>query len=181
MEIREKTIVGKWKFFSLAVRSRVVYWRWAWLTSTFAWTTWKNYAKQASEIRRKNAIALAHALETQARRALDCWLAFKLQVQGEGQQGLANARQEMAAAQFLRRHPFIKTPSEAFLAGLTHGSVEVVCLDGEEGAGLRKLSLYDFVKSHPLRSEQQQAGDSTFSPAKATSRKQAHKIIATHQ
>ena len=158
MEIREKTIVGKWKFFSLAVRSRVVYWRWAWLTSTFAWTTWKNYAKQASEIRRKNAIALAHALETQARRALDCWLAFKLQVQGEGQQGLANARQEMAAAQFLRRHPFIKTPSEAFLAGLTHGSVEVVCLDGEEGAGLRKLSLYDFVKSHPLRSAQQQTG-----------------------
>jgi len=42
-------------------------------------------------------------------------------------------------------------------AGLTHGASEVVCLEGEEGPTLSKISrsqgtLYQFVKSQPLRS-----------------------------
>ena len=28
MEIKEKTIVSKWKFMSMAIRARVIYWRW---------------------------------------------------------------------------------------------------------------------------------------------------------
>lgn len=76
----------------------------------------------------------------------------------------------VGAAQFLRRHPFIKTPSDAFLAGLTHGSVEVVCLEGEEGPTLSKMSrsgspwracLQQHTQTHTITYQETQATSSS--------------------
>lgn len=83
MEIREKSIVGKWKFLSMTIRARVIYWRWMYLMATFAWKDWRAFTKASLEMKRKEGLAAAHARETLLRRIVDFWHARLLQCRGD--------------------------------------------------------------------------------------------------
>ena len=155
MEIKEKTIVSKWRFLSMAIRARVICWRWMYMMASFALNNWRAFTKASLERKRKEVMANAYACEMCARRFLEFWHSWWGQLKMERQQADSQGEHEAAAAQFLRRHPCIKTPSDAFLAGLTHGAAHVVCEDATPSKVSRaEGSLYQFVKRQPLRSSE---------------------------
>lgn len=83
MEIREKRIVGQWRFLAMAIRARVIYWRWMYLMATFAWNDWRNFTRASLEMKRKEGLAAAHAREVLCRRTFDFWRARLLQSNGQ--------------------------------------------------------------------------------------------------
>ena len=113
MEIREKKIVAKWKFLSLAVRARVVYWRWMYLMATFAWNDWRAFTKASLDMKRKGTLAAAHARLVLLRRTINYWRANVLQSHGQrGQVLLA------ALPPHRRRDPTIEPLSYARALGM---------------------------------------------------------------
>jgi hypothetical protein len=86
MEIREKTIVAKWRFLSMAVRSRFVYWRWVLQAATFAFSAWRAFVEETREMRRKWAQAVAHARLTCMRRCFEEWRDTQLEKDGAKEQ-----------------------------------------------------------------------------------------------
>jgi len=86
MEIKEKLVVGKWKFFSMAIRARVIYWRWMFLLVTFAWNDWSALTAASRERKRKEALAAAYAREVRLRRVFEFLNAFALGLKAEREQ-----------------------------------------------------------------------------------------------
>ena len=93
MEIKEKLVVGKWKFFSMAIRARVIYWRWMFLLVTFAWNDWRACTATSRERKRKEALAAAYAREVRLRRVFEFWNAWALDLKAEREQVVALALQ----------------------------------------------------------------------------------------
>ena len=89
MEIKEKLVVGKWKFFSMAIRARVIYWRWMYLMATFAWNDWRAFTAASREGKRKEALAVAYAREMLLRRFFEFWRAWGLDLKAEREQVVA--------------------------------------------------------------------------------------------
>lgn len=67
----------------MAIRARVIYWRWMYLMATFAWNDWRNFTRASLEMKRKEGLAAAHAREVLFRRTVDFWRARLLQSNGE--------------------------------------------------------------------------------------------------
>lgn len=85
MEIKEKTIVARWRFLSMAIRARVIYWRWMYMMAAFAWNDWRAFTKASLEMKRKEAMAAAHAREMCERRFLEFWQSWASQLKQERQ------------------------------------------------------------------------------------------------
>ncbi|KAJ1471974.1 hypothetical protein T484DRAFT_1842100, partial [Baffinella frigidus] len=108
----------RWRILAAALKIRRGVSRWRYLTLAFynsAWIKWTGKKRRMRELMARIQSALADRRLQLLREGFE---AFSRVVFSQ-QQGRANAAMEARARLFLRSHPFIKTPAEAFLAGLS--------------------------------------------------------------
>jgi hypothetical protein len=156
MDARIKAMARRWHLLVLLMRAKGILKRWFLLAAASAFDAWGPWA-------RRHAFAKRIREEAQKKRVLDLkrWVikTFKMWLEALAKDRLdreEDARLRAPVREFLRCHPFIKTPDQAFLAGVTSpAKVFTVGGEGADSVGFMHTdvggSLAKFVKLHPLK------------------------------